>query len=154
MYRGSTVCYRTCIHVGVDRQHSLLYNRNVQRQYNAIEQICPIPFHSRFIGCFQININFPRMKFLGKIAISCALFRRHIKDKKRIAYSLMMTRNIVEVDGKALRCYSVSRQHMALDSIHCKKTLAVFPSPAGMSLTKLSLDGNNLIFPVQGEFGE
>jgi hypothetical protein len=29
--------------------------------------------------------------------------------------------------------------------IHCKKSLAVFPSPAGMSLTKLSLDENNLI---------
>jgi hypothetical protein len=31
---------------------------------------------------------------------------------------------------------------------------AIFPSPAGMSLTKLSLDGNNLIIPVQGEFGQ
>jgi hypothetical protein len=27
--------------------------------------------------------------------------------------------------------------------IHCKKRLAVFPSPAGMSLTKLSLAGNS-----------
>jgi hypothetical protein len=26
---------------------------------------------------------------------------------------------------------------------HCKKSLAVFPSPAGMSQTKLSLAGNN-----------
>ncbi len=34
-------------------------------------------------------------------------------------------------------------------SIHCKKGLAVFPSPAGMSLTKLLLGGNNLIFPAQ-----
>jgi hypothetical protein len=37
--------------------------------------------------------------------------------------------------------------------IHCKKSLAVFLSPAGMSLTKLSLGENNLIIPVQGEFG-
>ncbi len=29
-------------------------------------------------------------------------------------------------------------------SLHCKKRLAVFPSPAGMPLTKLSLAGNNL----------
>ncbi len=36
--------------------------------------------------------------------------------------------------------------------IHCKKELAVFPSPAGMSLMKLFLGGNNLIFPAQGEF--
>ena len=33
-----------------------------------------------------------------------------------------------------------------------KKRLAVFPSPAGMSLIKLSLAGNNLIFPDHGEF--
>jgi hypothetical protein len=38
------------------------------------------------------------------------------------------------------------------ETIHCKKGLAVFPSPAGMSLTKLSLAGNNSIFPGQGEF--
>ncbi len=37
---------------------------------------------------------------------------------------------------------------------HCKKGLAVFPAPAGMSLTKLSLGGNNLIFPAQGEFSQ
>ncbi len=40
-----------------------------------------------------------------------------------------------------------------LHFIHCKKRLAVFPSPAGMSLTELSLAGNNLIIPGQGEFG-
>jgi hypothetical protein len=36
---------------------------------------------------------------------------------------------------------------------HCKKRFAILPSPAGMSLTKLSLNGNNLIIPAQGEFG-
>jgi hypothetical protein len=29
---------------------------------------------------------------------------------------------------------------------HCEKELAVFPSPAGMSLIKLFLGGNNLVF--------
>ncbi len=38
--------------------------------------------------------------------------------------------------------------------LHCKKRFVIFPSPAGMSFTKLSLDGNNLIIPVQGEFGK
>jgi hypothetical protein len=33
------------------------------------------------------------------------------------------------------------------------KRLAIFPSPAGMSLTEFSLAGNNLIIPGQGEFG-
>jgi hypothetical protein len=38
-------------------------------------------------------------------------------------------------------------------SVHCKKRLAVFPSPDRMFLTKLPLAGNNLIIPFQGEFG-
>ena len=37
--------------------------------------------------------------------------------------------------------------------LHCKKILAIFASPAGMSLTKLSLAGNNLIISGQEEFG-
>jgi hypothetical protein len=37
--------------------------------------------------------------------------------------------------------------------LHCKKCLPFFPSPGGMSLTKPSLAGNNLIIPVHGEFG-
>jgi hypothetical protein len=32
------------------------------------------------------------------------------------------------------------------NTVHCKKELAVFPSPAGMSLIKLFLGGNNLVF--------
>ncbi len=37
---------------------------------------------------------------------------------------------------------------------HCKKGLAIFPSSAGMSLTKLSLTRNYIIIPCQGEFGK
>jgi hypothetical protein len=39
-------------------------------------------------------------------------------------------------------------------AVHCKKSLTIFPSPVGMSLTKLSLDVNNLLIPVQGQFGK
>jgi hypothetical protein len=35
-----------------------------------------------------------------------------------------------------------------------KKRIAVFPSPGGMSLTKLSLAGKNLIIPGQRKFGK
>jgi hypothetical protein len=35
---------------------------------------------------------------------------------------------------------------LAVERLHCKKELAVFPSPAGMSLIKLFLGGNNLVF--------
>jgi hypothetical protein len=38
--------------------------------------------------------------------------------------------------------------------VHCKKRLTIFPSTAGMPLTKLSLVGNNLINLGQGEFGK
>jgi hypothetical protein len=40
-------------------------------------------------------------------------------------------------------CYLMGRW------IHCRKRFAISPSPAGMSLIKLSLDGNNLIIPAQ-----
>ncbi len=42
---------------------------------------------------------------------------------------------------------------MILSCIHCKKRLAIFLSPAGMPLTKLSLAGKNYIILSQGEFG-
>jgi len=43
--------------------------------------------------------------------------------------------------------------HLPSGPVHTvKKRLLIFPSPAGMSLTKLSLGGNNLIIPGQGEF--
>ncbi len=35
-----------------------------------------------------------------------------------------------------------------IEMLHCKKRLAIFQSPAGMSLTKLSLAGNNLIMTL------
>jgi hypothetical protein len=38
--------------------------------------------------------------------------------------------------------------------LHCKKRLAVFPSPAGMSLTKLSLAGNNDVPAGDGKIGK
>jgi hypothetical protein len=38
--------------------------------------------------------------------------------------------------------------------IYTVKKVSGFPSPAGMSLTKVSLDGNNLIIPDQGDFGK
>jgi hypothetical protein len=36
--------------------------------------------------------------------------------------------------------------HYYCKKVHCKKEFAVFPSPAGMSLIKLFLSGNNLVF--------
>jgi hypothetical protein len=39
------------------------------------------------------------------------------------------------------------------NTLYTVKKLLIFPSPAGMSLTKLSLVGNNLINPDKGEFG-
>jgi hypothetical protein len=43
---------------------------------------------------------------------------------------------------------------MSATNIHCKNRLGIFPSPAGMSLTKLSLGGNNLIILGQRELGQ
>ncbi len=51
------------------------------------------------------------------------------------------------------RPLGVSMDISSIDKIHCKKRLAIFLSQAGMSLTKLSLAGHNLIIPDQEEFG-
>ncbi len=45
-----------------------------------------------------------------------------------------------------LGCTSYTPFH----TIHCKKELAIFPSPAGMSLTKLSLGGKKLNYSRPG----
>ncbi len=42
-------------------------------------------------------------------------------------------------------------QYIAMKlTVHCKKELAIFPSPAGMSLTKLSLGGKKLNYSRPG----
>jgi hypothetical protein len=56
--------------------------------------------------------------------------------------------------GRLSSSKGLNRVLYVVTLVHCKKRLATFPSPAGMSLTKLSLRGNNLIFPTQGEFGK
>jgi hypothetical protein len=44
----------------------------------------------------------------------------------------------------------LQRVEVSDNKVHCKKRLAVFPSP----FTKLSLAGKNLIITGQGEFGK
>ncbi len=46
--------------------------------------------------------------------------------------------------------YIISNNFLSLNSLYCKKGLPVFPSPAGMSLTKPSLAGNNLFYSRPG----
>jgi hypothetical protein len=60
------------------------------------------------------------------------------------------------VSATALSYVIVSYQSAAAGfaAPHCKKMLPIFPSPGRMSLTKLSLAGNILIIPGQGEFGQ
>jgi hypothetical protein len=48
--------------------------------------------------------------------------------------------------------YLNSVKQVTVRAYTVKKRFAIFPSPAGMSLIKLTLDGTNLILPAQGEF--
>jgi hypothetical protein len=53
----------------------------------------------------------------------------------------------------AERSAIVTHTHTHTDrqsTLHCKKRLAIFPSPAGMSLAKLSLGGNDLNYSRPG----
>ncbi len=43
-----------------------------------------------------------------------------------------------------------SRKGKMTNDVHCKEELAIFPSPAGMSLTKLSLGGKKLNYSRPG----
>ncbi len=45
------------------------------------------------------------------------------------------------MEFRPLRLVSAAQDHSGI--IHRKKSFSIFPSPAGMSLTKLSLGGNN-----------
>jgi hypothetical protein len=55
-----------------------------------------------------------------------------------------------EIEG----CSEKFMQFMIAGTVHCKKGFVISPSPAEMSLTKLSLAGSNSIIPAQGEFGK
>ena len=46
--------------------------------------------------------------------------------------------------------YHTLHNNLHCTKLHCKKELAIFPSPAGMSLTKLSLGGKKLNYSRPG----
>jgi hypothetical protein len=64
----------------------------------------------------------------------------------------------VSIKLYAVNCIlSIERHDLALALflyVHCENRLEVFPSPARMPFTKLSLAWKNLIIPGQGEFGK
>jgi hypothetical protein len=53
---------------------------------------------------------------------------------------------------KEIQNGAVAKSYLTItaSSYHCKKELAIFPSPAGMSLTKLSLGGKKLNYSRPG----
>ncbi len=60
---------------------------------------------------------------------------RNLKSESSQDYAQKHQRNYTLVNSASVQC------------IHCKKRVTIFPSPDGMSLTKLSLAGNNLNIP-------
>jgi hypothetical protein len=61
---------------------------------------------------------------------------------------------IIKNNCKGMKRNEVGDNIMLEKAVHCKKSLSISPSPAGMSLTKLTLTGNYLIIPGQGDFGK
>jgi hypothetical protein len=66
------------------------------------------------------------------------------KIKTKVLESLLSNLSIVSLATNYRNDFSLQR----------KKSFSIFPSPAGMSLTKVSLGGNNFLIPAQGEFGK
>ncbi len=94
--------------------------------------------------CKVASVLFYRLK------LHCTKTRMKMKnrpDKQQTCLLLILSYKIIQLDNGIISI------HKKFANIHCKKRLMIFPSPAGMSLTKLSLDGNNLIIPGQAEFG-
>jgi hypothetical protein len=60
----------------------------------------------------------------------------------------------INVVCNSIFCLWLDKKETSLTRYTVKKRLAVFPSLADLSLTKLSLVGNNLINPGQGLFGK
>jgi hypothetical protein len=56
-------------------------------------------------------------------------------------------------DDEVKRNAALKENPRGRNSLHCKKSLSIFPAPAGMSLTKLSLAGKKLIISGM-EFGQ
>ncbi len=68
------------------------------------------------------------------------------------------TQNITEEEAQLPSSPGYNRDYFEyvhlFFNLHCKNRLAIFPSPAGKSQTKLSLAGKYKINRRQGEFGK
>jgi hypothetical protein len=84
---------------------------------------------------FLIIKNFPPLLNNRKVPFSPEL----LEVQGVVSVQVQLVKEVVQL----LSCKKVRSR-----SLHCKKRLSFFPSPAGMSLTKLSQAGNNLIILV------
>jgi hypothetical protein len=71
----------------------------------------------------------------------------NVKESCQVVEELLQAGQPIGFDGEGVNLGP--KGMLRRSCIHCKKRLAVLPSPAGMSLTKLSLKENNLIIPSQ-----
>jgi hypothetical protein len=82
----------------------------------------------------------------------CTLFPMNGYLYNLIAFVLLGLSDTQRYRGLALQCFQAEQQ--CIQQTLCKKRFAIFPSPDGMSFTKLPLAENNLIIPGQGKFGK
>jgi hypothetical protein len=92
---------------------------------------------------FQIKI------LKGLDEVSDSLKQSYTKYIGQSNCTLLQSRETVHLNLGLRNKIFIREQRLAILTVYCKKRFAIFPSPVGMSLTKLSLDGNNLTIPVQ-----
>ncbi len=88
-----------------------------------------------------------RLRPIGSICLQILLFA--------FCCMFLLSCPVLESSGLSfcVNCAGIFKQSMGARNrvgIHCKKELAIFPSPAGMSLTKLSLAGKKLNYSRPG----
>ncbi len=111
------------------------------------EFLCQLPEVLRRI--LEFLRRFPELPRQSEFLRRVSEFLRHLPEfLRRLPWALPAA--ISKAYVWPIACFSY-RHYGTHSSLHCKKMLAIFPSPAGMSLTKLSLGE---IFPAQGEFSQ
>ncbi len=125
--------------------------------YDTNRCICPNitePLNGRICSCQVQSLFFRR---IGLAKFSATLFAQYVYKTAQTYEAL----NIWTKQQDVLTCmqyksmkFVSSMTHCKLkktsfkkDAVHCKKELAIFPSPAGMSLTKLSGREKTKLFP-------
>ncbi len=97
-----------------------------------------------------LTIPYSCLQMIRKFVLALKIVKMHIRHREQMPYEVGPSiQTLCDCDTQFFRGFEKHCGNFYL-VIHCKKELAIFPSPAGMSLTKLSLAGKKLNYSRPG----